>query len=194
MMIFISSEHPHRRHNPLTGEWVFVSPHRTKRPWQGQVEKSAPDQRPTNDPRCYLCPGNERAGGVRNPEYEHTFVFTNDFTALLPDVPPKHQPGQPLFQDQPVQDTSRVICLSPRHDLTLPEMTHSDIRKVIDVWAEQAAELGQQYQFEHSLIHTPKQNLIKDELTTTDHHRIPTALQPAPNLHCSGTRAGQPDR
>jgi galactose-1-phosphate uridylyltransferase (family 1) len=78
--MFCLSNHPHRRYNPLSREWVTVSPHRTQRPWQGQVEQPTPDQRPTYDPKCYLCPGNERAGGVRNPQYEHTFVFTNDFT------------------------------------------------------------------------------------------------------------------
>ncbi|MDR1875744.1 MAG: galactose-1-phosphate uridylyltransferase, partial [Synergistaceae bacterium] len=78
------SDTPHRRFNQLTGEWVLVSPHRTQRPWQGKVEAAAPDVRPPYDPECYLCPGNERAGGVKNPVYEHTFVFPNDFSALLP--------------------------------------------------------------------------------------------------------------
>ncbi len=143
--LFDPTEHPHRRYNPLTGEYIFVSPHRTKRPWQGQVEKTIPYQRPAHDPKCYLCPGNERAGGVNNPQYEQTFVFTNDFAALLPDVPKDHQPEQFLFQEQPVRGTSRVICFSPRHDLTLPEMDVKDIRRVVDVWAEQTTELGQQY-------------------------------------------------
>ena len=85
--VFNSSDHPHRRLNLLTGEWVLVSPHRSKRPWQGQVEKAAADERLQYDPECYLCPGNERAGGVANPKYTGTFVFQNDFSALLPDVP-----------------------------------------------------------------------------------------------------------
>ncbi|MBC8504595.1 MAG: UDP-glucose--hexose-1-phosphate uridylyltransferase [Anaerolineales bacterium] len=146
-MKFDSTEHPHRRYNLLTGEYIFVSPHRTKRPWQGQVETTIPDQRPAHDPKCYLCPGNERAGGGNNPQYEHTLVFTNDFAALLPDVSFEHQSDQQLFQEQPVRGTCRVICFSPRHDLTLPEMAIEDIRKVIDVWAEQTTELGQQYQW-----------------------------------------------
>jgi UDPglucose--hexose-1-phosphate uridylyltransferase len=144
--MFDPTEHPHRRHNPLTGEDVLVSPHRTKRPWQGQVERLPPEERPSYEPTCYLCPGNERAGGVRNPEYENTFVFDNDFAALLPDTPPMNQP-HPLLQSQSVRGVCRVVCFAPRHDLTLPEMEPADIRRVIDVWAEQTAELGQTYRW-----------------------------------------------
>src|SRR5919199_4653429 len=81
-------EHPHRRYNPLTREWVLVSPHRTQRPWLGQVEEPPREERPQYDPQCYLCPGNERAGGKRNPDYTGIFVFENDFAALLPKTPP----------------------------------------------------------------------------------------------------------
>ena len=83
--LIILSDVPHRRYNPLTGEWVLVSPQRTQRPWQGQVERLVEEKRPVYDPHCYLCPGNERANGERNPPYRSTYVFTNDFSALLED-------------------------------------------------------------------------------------------------------------
>ena len=143
---FTTKEYPHRRRNPLTGEWVLVSPHRTKRPWQGQVEKVVAEKRPSYDPTCYLCPGNERAGGNQNPHYDSTFVFTNDFAALLPETLAVHNIN-PLLQMQDVRGLCRVICFSPRHDLTLPEMETADIRQVVNVWAAQTAELGQTYQW-----------------------------------------------
>ena len=135
----------HRRYNPLTREWILVSPHRTDRPWLGQVERAPREKRPTYDPGCYLCPGNERAGERRNPPYESTFVFDNDFPALLPDAPGLNRVVQrqsPLLVSHPERGLCRVICFSPRHDLTLAEMTVPQIREVVDVWAEQYTELG----------------------------------------------------
>lgn len=176
--MFNLSDHPHRRYNPLTREWVLVSPHRTKRPWQGQVEQLAPEQRPTYDPQCYLCPGNTRADGSVNPPYERTFVFTNDFAALLSDTPEGTyeigapgtpaapgayagtdagtptgtdagayagtHTGVPLLLARGERGTCRVVCFSPRHDLTLAEMGLADLRAVVDVWVEQYADLGAQ--------------------------------------------------
>jgi len=144
---FNLEDHPHRRFNALTGQWVLVSPHRTKRPWLGQVEKLPPDNRPAHDPACYLCPGNKRAGSLVNPAYTSPFVFQNDFSALLPDTPRSDLAGDPLFQSQAVRGECRVICFSPRHDLTLAEMAVADVRQVVDVWAAQTTELGRQYRW-----------------------------------------------
>ena len=137
----------HRRYNPLRGEWVQVSPHRTKRPWQGQVEKAPPDVRPAFDPKCYLCPGNERTSGAKNPHYTDTFVFTNDFSSLLPDISPLGTADDPLFRWQTARGTCRVICFSPRHDLTLARMPVDGIRRVVDVWAAQVEDLGAKYRW-----------------------------------------------
>jgi UDPglucose--hexose-1-phosphate uridylyltransferase len=136
------ADQPHRRLNLLTGEWVLVSPHRAKRPWQGAIEKPAPDDRPAHDPTCYLCPGNERVGGVANPDYTGTFVFDNDFAALRPDDPPASMDVDGLLVARGEPGVCRVICFSPRHDLSLADMAVPDIRRVVDVWAAQYEELG----------------------------------------------------
>ncbi|HEX2078416.1 MAG TPA: UDP-glucose--hexose-1-phosphate uridylyltransferase [Longimicrobium sp.] len=136
------AETPHRRLNPLTGEWVLVSPHRALRPWQGETERPAAEERPAYDLACYLCPGNERAGGVRNPEYTGTFVFTNDFAALKPDAPEAGVDVEGLLVARSEPGTARVICFSPRHDLSLPDLDVPGIRAVVDLWGEQFAELG----------------------------------------------------
>src|SRR5512138_2832226 len=133
---------PHRRLNALTGEWVLVSPHRAKRPWLGQVEKTPPENLPRYDPTCYLCPGNERAGGIRNPDYPSTFTFDNDFSALLPDEAPAHEADHPLLVSISERGLCRVVCFSPRHDLTLPELEQSAVEDVIQAWTKETADLA----------------------------------------------------
>ncbi len=146
-MNFNFSKHPHRRYNPLTDEYVLVSPQRTQRPWLGQVEKGAPATRPQYDANCYLCPGNERASGEVNPNYTNTLVFTNDFSALMPETPAGTFDNNPLIHADSVQGSCRVICYSPRHDLTLGEMPPHLIKGVVDVWTAQSEELGTAYRW-----------------------------------------------
>jgi UDPglucose--hexose-1-phosphate uridylyltransferase len=138
---FQLSEHPHRRLNILTGEWVLVSPHRTKRPWQGKVEDLPAAKRPSYDPGCYLCPGNTRAGGEQNPQYESTYAFGNDFAALLPDTQ-EVELRLGLLQAKGEKGICRVLCFSPDHSLTLPDMDLEGIVKVVDMWQREYATLG----------------------------------------------------
>ena len=150
MATFNFDEHPHRRYNPLTDSWVLVSPHRTKRPWQGQVEKNASDTRPAFDPTCYLCPTNKRANGDVNPDYADVYAFDNDFAALLVDEVTQNggntegvsSASNALFQVKHERGLSRVICFSPRHDVTIPEMSTAQIRQVVDLWCTEYTTLG----------------------------------------------------
>lgn len=138
----------HRRKNKLTDEWVLVSPHRNKRPWQGQVEADEQIEFPKYDPECPLCAGNTRANGETNPDYQTTHVFTNDFAALNQSTPePDAEQTSDLFQAEPASGTCRVICFSPQHNLSLPEMSVTAIGHVVSTWIEQYTELSRDYRW-----------------------------------------------
>ncbi len=141
---FNASEHPHRRYNPLIDEWVLVSPHRAKRPWQGQVEHNEVPAQSSYNPDCYLCAGNTRVNGQVNARYEHTYVFDNDFAALRVNTP-EYKQADPLFKMEVEQGESRVICFSPDHSKTLPQMQIVEIIEVIKTWQRQYQELGAKY-------------------------------------------------
>jgi UDPglucose--hexose-1-phosphate uridylyltransferase len=144
-MTFDSADHPHRRLDPLSGDWVLVSPHRAKRPWQGQEDAPEEPTRPHYDPDCYLCPGNARATGEVNPDYECTYVFANDFGAVAPDTPAPEQGSDPLFQIEGARGEARVICFSPDHSKTLPDLSQAEVEGVVDCWCDQSVELGARY-------------------------------------------------
>src|SRR5258708_349036 len=135
-------EVPHRRFNPLTRDWVLVSPHRTKRPWHGRVEKPAAANLPAYDPTCYLCPGNERADGASNPKYTSTFVFDNDFAALLPDAPSFDVDDGGLLVARTEKGICRGMCFSPRHDLKIPRMPLLAVCEVIGEWSGEFRGMG----------------------------------------------------
>ena len=133
---------PHRRRNALTGDWVLVSPHRTQRPWQGQLETIATPVMPAYDAGCYLCPGNTRAAGTRNPDYTGTYVFDNDYAALRSPGVSVADGAPDLLQAQPEAGVCRVVCYSPRHDVSMAGLSIPELRGVVDTWAAQYAELG----------------------------------------------------
>lgn len=143
-MKFDPAEHPHRRYNALTGEWILVSPHRAKRPWQGHAESNPQEHGHSHDENCFLCPRNRRITGEENPDYKNTFVFSNDFAALQSETPAELI-DDGLFKLQAEQGLARVICFSPDHSLTLPELALADISKIVDCWAQQAQELGEKF-------------------------------------------------
>ena len=144
-----SNDKPHRRMNPLTGQWILVSPHRTLRPWQGKIEETTASTYKPYEPNCYLCPGNKRAGDCDNPEYTDTYVFDNDYPALLQaeDSACLANSSDKLFQQVNVAGSCKVICYSSRHDMTMAKMPRQGIRRVIDIWVEQTKALGKTYQW-----------------------------------------------
>ncbi|WP_324719634.1 UDP-glucose--hexose-1-phosphate uridylyltransferase [Salinimicrobium sp. HB62] len=150
---------PHRRYNILTGEWILVSPHRTKRPWQGRLEKVVGEERPSYDPDCFLCPGNIRASGEKNPDYKDPYTFVNDFSALLPEgLEEEFNDG--LLKASSETGICRVVCFSPDHSLTLPVMETQDIVKVIQKWKQEYEDLGSRSEINHVMIFENKGDMM----------------------------------
>lgn len=143
-MSFDPAAHPHRRYDPLADRWLLVSPHRAARPWQGQQEPPDRSERPEHDPECYLCPGNARATGERNPDYAGTYVFPNDFAAVHADSPAPDA-GCDLFRAEQAVGEARVICFSPDHGKSLSELSEAELAAVVECWCNQATDLSARY-------------------------------------------------
>ena len=146
------TDFPHKRYNPLTGEWVKVSPHRTKRPWNGQREESSRNILPVFDEGCYLCPGNERAGGVKNPDYKGVYVFNNDFAALLPDTETIEENENDFIKGKTEKGLCRVICYTDKHNITMAQMQTADIINIINIWKKEYLYLAEKDFINHVQI------------------------------------------
>ncbi|MCD9855181.1 UDP-glucose--hexose-1-phosphate uridylyltransferase [Epilithonimonas sp. JDS] len=157
---FDQKKHPHRRYNPLLDEWILVSPQRANRPWQGQTEKVAEQKLPAHDPNCYLCSGNVRVNGDKNPDYQGVFVFENDFGSLMKDNVEFSDEQSDFFSLKPERGINRVICFSENHSLTLPEMEVDDIKNVVDVWRQQYEDLGAEDYINHVQIFENKGSVM----------------------------------
>ncbi|PQJ20811.1 UDP-glucose--hexose-1-phosphate uridylyltransferase [Tenacibaculum sp. SG-28] len=136
-------DYSHKRFNILTGEWVLVSPHRAKRPWQGQQEEVVMEKRASYDKDCYLCPGNTRVNGEINPDYKDVYVFSNDFAALQASSP-KFSYEEGLIRAESEKGICKVICFSPDHSKSLADMEVAAIQKVVEVWQQEYRILGKE--------------------------------------------------
>ncbi len=160
MQQFDNTKYPHRRKNILTGEWVLVSPQRTNRPWQGEVSSTEENVRPQYDPKCYLCPGNKRANGDVNPDYKNSFVFANDFSSILEKIPSASSKNNNLLITRNEVGICRVVNFSPRHDLTLAEMTEKEIQIVIETWKTEFKTLSEHPKINHVQIFENKGSMM----------------------------------
>src|SRR4051794_15072264 len=157
---FDINNNSHTRFNILTGDWILVSPQRNKRPWQGKVENLPPDNRPSYDPKCYLCPRNTRADGSVNPDYKNPFAFTNDFSALLMETPDGSYDAKGLLSAKSEKGICRVISFSPDHSLTLPLLTREEIEKVIEVWTDEFKTIGSRPEIKYIQIFENKGEIM----------------------------------
>lgn len=158
--MFDLKEHSHTRFNILTGDWILVSPHRMKRPWQGKEEDLPKDERPIYNTSCYLCPGNTRSDGSANPDYTDAYVFTNDFSALSSDTPNGEVNTDGLLLAKSESGICRVICFSPNHSLTLPMMSEAAIEKLIELWQKEFTELSSKPQIKYIQIFENKGEIM----------------------------------
>jgi UDPglucose--hexose-1-phosphate uridylyltransferase len=148
------------RWHPLREEWVIVAAHRQDRPWSGGIVKKSAPTLPAYVPDCYLCPGNTRVSGAINPHYEQTYVFDNDHPCVSPAAPSTPGPTTGLYQNRPAHGVARVVCYSPKHNLTLAELTIDEIQQLLHVWQRQYEELGRMPDIKHVLIFENKGEVV----------------------------------
>jgi UDPglucose--hexose-1-phosphate uridylyltransferase len=148
------------RWHPLREEWVIIAAHRNERPWTGDTVERRGEAAPAYDPECYLCPGNSRVHGHRNPQYEDIFVFDNDLPCVGADAPLELSSPTGIFRNRPASGKARVVCYSPLHNTTLAELPVERIRAVLACWQQQYRELGERPEVNHVLIFENKGKVV----------------------------------